>query len=159
MKSATEQAMTASLTSTLLTGILTSVHHAYEIGYGAIVLALFVVVLPALSVQRYRQTGSRIALWVYGLLTAWLVVGFGLVDGFWNHTVKLLGLQLHALLSFHGGGAHGVQKAVMGNLVHEGTGILTFIIGTVAAYAGYKFMRLTRQSGMTTNNINTQPQG
>jgi len=149
MKSVTEKVMTLSLVSTVLTGILTSIHHVYEIGFGAIILALVVVVLPMLSMWRFRQTGSRVALWVYRLLTAWLVIGFGLVDGLWNHTIKPLGFQLHALLSLHGGGTKAVEKAVDGNFIYEGAGILTFVASMFAAYYGYKFIRTSKQSEIT----------
>jgi len=149
MKPPAEKVISLSLISTVSTGILTSIHHANEIGFGAVVLAMVVVVLPMLSLRRFRRTGSKLALWVYRLLTAWLVVGFGLVDGFWNHTTKPLGFQLHALLALHGGGTTTMKKAVEGNFIHEGTGILTFIAAMFAMYYGFKFIRVSGQSEIT----------
>lgn len=156
MKPATEKYATRSLVSTLLTGILTSGHHAYEIGYKALVLALVIVVLPALSMRRFRQTGSKAALWVYRLLTAWLVIGFGLADGLWNHLIKTLGFY-YVLLPAHGGDAKLVERTFsilppeVGNFLFEGTGILTFVAGLFAAYYGYKFAQQRKQ--FETTNI------
>jgi len=148
MKSPAEKVMSLSLISTVSTGILTSIHHAYEMGFGAVVLALVVVVLPMLSLRRFRRTGSKVALWVYRLLTAWLVVGFGLIDGFWNHAIKPLGFQLHALLALHGGTTT-VKKTAEGDFIHEGTGVLTFLAAMFAMYYGFKFIRASRQSEIT----------
>jgi hypothetical protein len=145
MKSTADKFTTLSLVSTVSTGILTSVHHVYDIGFGGIILALVVVALPMLSMRQFRQRGSKVALWVYRLLTAWLVFGFGLVDGLWNHIIRPLGFQLQALLSFHGGGTKAVEKAVEWNFIYEGTGILTFVASMFAAYYGYKFIRTSRQ--------------
>lgn len=153
MKSVTEKFMSLSLISTVSTGILTSVHHVYEIGFGAILLALVVVVLPMLSMRWFKQTGSRAALWAYRLLAAWLVIGFGLVDGLWNHTIKPLGFQLHALFSLHGGGTNSVERASEWNFIHEGTGVLTFVASMFAAYYGYKFIRTSRQSEITVRKL------
>lgn len=157
MKPLTEKYATHSLVSTLLTGILTSVHHAYEIGYLAFVLGLVVVVLPALSMQWFRQTGSKAALWIFRLLTAWLVIGFGLADGLWNHVIKTLGFY-YVLLPAHGGDAKVVERTfsilppAVGNFIFEGTGILTFVAGLFAAYYAYKFAKQRKQF----ETINTQ---
>ena len=140
-----------SLVSTLATGFLTTVHHAYELGFLALVQVLVAIVLPYLSMRWFKQTGSTVALWLYGLLTAWLVFGFGMVDGLWNHTMKSLGSYMKTVvLSVHGpmssGGAPAVDPAVAGNLIYQGTGILTFIASVFAAYYGYKFIQESRQS-------------
>ena len=150
MKSEMEKYATLSLVSTVLTGIFTSIHHSYEIAYKAIVLALFVVVLPVLTMQWLKRTGSRVALWVYGLLTAWLVLAFGMIDGLWNHTINGLGSYVNnAVLSIHGsmpsGGEEVVANALAGNLIYQAAGVLTFIASTFAAYYGIKFLRTRKQ--------------
>jgi hypothetical protein len=154
MKQSMEKVASLSLISTVTTGVLTSIHHVYEIGFGATMLALVVMVLPVLSMRQFRQTGSKVALWVYRLLNVWLVIGFGLVDGFWQHTIKPLGFQLHALMSLHGVATPPVEKAIGGNPIHEGTGILTFIAAMFAAYYGYKLIHATRQSAITSADAN-----
>jgi len=154
MKPSVKKVAILSLTSTVTTGVLTSIHHVYEIGFGAIMIALVVVVLPILSMRRLWQTGSKVALWAYQLLITWIVIGFGLVDGFWQHTIKPLGFQLHALMSLHGGTTPAVKKAIIGNPIHEGTGVLTFVAAMLAAYYGYKFIQATRQSTITVTEAN-----
>ncbi|MBI3586211.1 MAG: hypothetical protein HY088_03670 [Ignavibacteriales bacterium] len=138
-----------SLVSTIVTATLTSIHHAYEIGFAAVILVLLFIVSPALLMRGFRNTGKKGFLWAYGLLSTWLVVGLGLVDGLWNHIIRPLGFQLHALLSLHSGGTKVVEKAFEGNFIYEGTGMLTFVASMVAAYYGYKFIRMSRQSEIT----------
>lgn len=104
--------------------------------------------------RRFRTTGNKTSLWAYGFLNTWLVVGFGFVDGFWNHTVKLIGFQLHSLLSLHGGVTNTVEKSFEGNLIYQATGILTFVASIFAAYYGYKFIRIGMQSKITSTQNN-----
>lgn len=163
MKAETNKYATLSLASTVLTGIFTSVHHSYEIGYKAIVLAVLVVVLPVLAMGWLKRTGSRVALWVYGLLTAWLVLAFGMIDGLWNHTINGLGSYVNnAVLSLHGSmpgeGENVTADALAGNLIYQAAGVLTFIASAFAAYYGVKFLRTRKQPAIpnTQNLIGNQ---
>lgn len=153
MKQARDTYASLSLMSTVLTGALTSIHHAYEIGSYAVILAFLFVFSPALLMRWFRNTGNRGSLLGYGLLTTWLVVGLGVVDGLWNHIIRPLGLQFHALVAFHGGASSTVAQSIEGNLVHGVTGILTFVASIFTAYYGYKFIRMSRQSETTSTNI------
>ena len=140
-----------SLTSTLISAIFSSIHHIYEIGYRAFVLVLVFMVFPSLSMWLFQRTRIRGYVWVYGLLTIWLVAGLGLFDGLWNHILRPLGFQFNALMSLHGGGAKVAVDAVAGGFLYEWTGILTFISSMFAAYYGYQFVRMTgRIQPMTT---------
>lgn len=141
-----------SLISVIATAVFTSIHHVYEIGFLAVALVLLFIVSPILLMQQYRKTGKKVFLWLYGLLNTWLVIGFGLVDGLFNHTLKLLSFQVHALLALHGGSTKAVEKAFEGNLIYEGTGVLTFVAGIFAAYYGYKFIRTNKQSKSTSTD-------
>lgn len=135
----------SSLISIIATAVFTSIHHFYEIGFHAVILVLFFMVAPSLLMSRYNKTGKKVFLWIYGLLNTWLVIGLGLVDGFLNHTIKLLSSQVHALLALHGGGTSAVEKTFGGNFIYEGTGILTFVVSMFAVYYGYKFIQSIRQ--------------
>jgi len=157
MKQARNKYVKLSLASMIVTATLSSVHHAYELGVYAVILIGLFIVLPAVFMQWFSKTGNQGSLWAYGLLNAWLVVGLGWVDGLWNHVVKPLGLQLHALAALHGGGANVVEKGVEGNFIYEGTAILTFVASIFAAYYGYKFIRTSRQSeGTSVHNTSSQ---
>ena len=135
---------TLSLVSIVITGALTSIHHFYEIGFYAVILALLFIVIPFVLMQRFRKTGNKTALWIYGLLNTWLVFGLGLVDGLWNHIIRPLGFQIHSLLSFHSG-MKLVEQIGGGTPLYEFTGIATFVASMFAAYYGYKFIKSNRE--------------
>ncbi len=149
MKHALNKYASLSLISIIATAVLTSIHHFYEVGFLAVVLVLLFIVFPIFLMQQFRNTRKKVFLWLYGLLNTWLVIGLGLVDGLFNHTIKFLNLQVHALLALHGGSTKAVEKAFEGNLIYEGTGVLTFVTGIFAAYYGYKFIQSIRQSETT----------
>jgi len=141
-----------SLVSMILTGTLTTIHHSYEIGLHAGILALLFIITPIFLMKWFRRTGNQYALWIYGLINTWLVFGLGLVDGLWNHIIRPLGFQVQALLSFHGGGMKAIQQAAEGSLVYQWTGALTFVTSMAAGYYGYKFIQGSRQSKISTQN-------
>ncbi|NJD22619.1 MAG: hypothetical protein FIA82_08125 [Melioribacter sp.] len=149
MKHTSPKYASQSLMSIIATAVFTSIHHFYEIRFLAVVLVLLFIGSPILLMQQFRNTRKRVFLWIYGILGIWLVIGLGLVDGLFNHTMKLLSLQVHALLALHGGGTKAVEKAFEGNLIYQGTGVLTFVAGMFAAYYGYKFIRTSMQSNST----------
>ncbi len=145
---------TLALTSTIVTAACTSLHHYIELGFSAMILLILFVAIPVFLIQRFRNTGSRWALRTYGILNAWLIVGFGVVDGLWNHIVKPLGLKFHELLAFHGGGANVTRSAVEGGLLSDITGMLTFFASIGAAYFGYKYMISARLSTTKAERVN-----
>jgi len=152
MKQALNKYSSLSLVSIITTAIFTSIHHSFEIGFAALILVLIFIVFPALLMHQFRNTGKKVFLWIYGLLTAWLVVGLGIVDGLFNHTLKFLHSQIQALIALHGGVSkvfeNTVENAYEGTLIFEGTAILAFIASMFAAYYGYKFIRSIRRSGV-----------
>ena len=142
-----------SLVSMILTGTLTTIHHSYEIGLHAGILALIFIVIPIFLMKWFRGTGNRHALWIYGLINTWLVFGLGLVDGLWNHILRPLGIQVQAFLSFHGRGINTVEQAAGGGLVYQWTGVLTFVTSIFAAYYGYRFIQGSRQSKIMSTHL------
>lgn len=149
MKQALNKYASASLISIITTAAFTSVHHFYEIGFLAIVPVLLFIVSPILLMRRFGNIGAKIYLCIYGFLNVWLVVGLGIVDGLFNHTAKLFTSQVHALFALHGEGTKAVEKTFEGNLIYEGTGVLTFIASMFAVYYGYKFIRTSMQPNST----------
>ena len=137
-----------SLVSITLTAALTSIHHIYRLGLELLVPALIVTILPYLLMRWFMQTGNKGALWAYGLLTALIVIWFGIIDGFLDHVMKALGFQNTTFLP---GSEAKVVKTVFslwspeaGNFFYEWTGILTFIVGVFAVYYYYKFLQAQR---------------
>ena len=154
MKQALNKYASPSLISVIVTAVFTSLHHFYEIGFLAVVLVLLFIISPTLLMQQFRNTRKRVFLWIYGILSIWLVIGLGLVDGLFNHTIKLLSSQVHALLALHGGGTKAVEKTFEGNLIYQSTGVLTFVASMFAVYYGYKFIRTSMRSNSTSEQNN-----
>ena len=128
-----------SLTSIEALAVLTSVHHLDELGIMFLGPALIVVILPLVLIWLWARKPGRPLLWAYGIYLALMILGFGLYDGFWNHTVKMSLFFLQ--------GAHRDQITTsfpffppVGSTFHEVTGVLTFVVALNAAYLGYRFL-------------------
>jgi len=79
----------ASLVSVVLTAIAITLNHLYTLGAGAVGLGGALVALSAASWWRFRAKADRRALAAYLLLNLWIVVGFGLIKGFWLTTLNI----------------------------------------------------------------------
>jgi hypothetical protein len=95
---------------------------------------------------RIQNSNKKIYLWIYGFLNVWLVAGFGFIDGFWNHTLKIFDSGINSLImsahgSMHGIGGGATEDNLAGNHIYQGAGILTFIAALFAAYYGYNFIK------------------
>jgi len=139
-------AATLSLATISSTVILASITHASQFGYRAFIGGLIIIVLLCGTNLLYLRTRNKVVLMVYGLLTAWVAIGFGLVNGFWNHSFKVFIYYLH-----NGSLPPFLAKLFMTPNVEsplmEGAGILTFVMSLSAAYYGYKFMKEGRYHG------------
>ncbi len=128
-----------SLAGISATVILASITHAYEFGIRAFIAGFIVItLLCALNIQ-YRRMRNKVFLVFYGLLNAWVIIGFGLFNGFWNHSVKVFLNYLHTgyLPPFL---AKLFMTPQIGSFFFEGVGILTFVMSIFAAYYAYKFI-------------------
>lgn len=79
----------------------------------------------------------------YGLVNAWVIIGFGLVNGFWNHALKASLYYLHNgyLPPFF---AKLFITSQIGSFFYEGVGVLTFITSIFAAHFVYKVIKERR---------------
>jgi len=101
--------------------------------------ALIITILPLVLIWQWIRKPSRPLLWAYGIYLAFMIIGFGLYDGLFNHTIKMTVFFLH-----------GADRTLMttsfpffppvGSTFHEVTGVLTFVIALYAAYLGYRFL-------------------
>ena len=122
-----------------LTGILTSLHHLYRFGFEVIVPAGIVIALPYLLMRWFWRGGRWLAFAAYGIFSALIILWFGISDGFLDHTVKLFGgTPIHFL----------PESPIVGDLLYETTGILSFVASMFAAYYLYKFIRDTLRVGL-----------
>jgi hypothetical protein len=141
-----------SLASITLAAFITSVHHVYRLGLGVLIPFAILTVLPYLLLRWFKSGGNKAVLWLYGLFTAMIFLWFGFIDGFLDHVIKALGLQHLTLLP---GGQEEVVKTVFslwspeaGNLLYEGTGVLTFTFSTIALYYGFRFIQAVRSANV-----------
>lgn len=135
-----------SLAAILLTGLVTTLHHVYRLGLGAVLpFIILTMLMPYLLMYWYRRTSSLIAISLYGLLNFLIFLWFGFIDGFLDHVFKALGLENVTFLA--GGEAEVVETAFslgspeLGNFFYEGTGVLTSIISLFVLYYGYQLIR------------------
>jgi len=133
-----------SLISTGLTILFATVTHAYKFGHPAIVVGTVILFLFYFLNYAFQRWGNKFVLLVYSLLNLWIIIGFGLVNGFWNHTVKVSLFYLHngLLPPFL---AQMFSDPRIGNSTLETAGILTFAASMFAAYYCYELIKNRKQ--------------
>lgn len=129
-----------SLAAILLTLAFAVIVHFAESGTSVIFVGIAMTALFSALWSATRKTESGTAVTVYGLLSLIPVLGFGIVNGFWNHLVKLL------LFSLHGGRLPPLLAGIffspkLGSPLVETAGILMFLSAMVAAVASARFVR------------------
>jgi len=127
-----------SLTSIEALAVLTSIHHLDELGIVFLGPALIVVILPLVLIWQWARKPGRPLLWAYEIYLVLMILGFGLYDGLFNHTIKMTiffldGAKLSAMRQFP-------FFPPVGSAFHEVTGVLTFVAALYAAYQGYRFL-------------------
>ena len=129
-----------SLATILLTLAFALIVHFAE--FGTPVIYVFIAIMAIFSAlwMAIRKTDNGIAVAAYGLLSLLPIIGFGIVNGFWNHLVKLL------LFSLHGNQLPPPMAGLFlspnfGSPLVETAGVLMFLSATVAAVASVRFVR------------------
>jgi ABC-type branched-subunit amino acid transport system substrate-binding protein len=82
-----------SLISLCAAVLIAAIHHVLELGARGAVIALILIPAAYGVMFWFKRSRSRAALIVYALLNVWMVVGFGLLHGFVEHTIKLFALS------------------------------------------------------------------
>ncbi|HEY3114969.1 MAG TPA: ABC transporter substrate-binding protein [Gemmatimonadaceae bacterium] len=119
--------------SILATSVAITINHLYTLGLRAFVLGAVLVLGATGTLWWFRGTRSRTALTASLLLSAWVVLGFGLYKGLWLSTLRIFLGTLLASLSTS------FPKPVIGTYGFEATGILMFVGGMFVAYHAYLF--------------------
>jgi len=129
--------------------ILTSIHHLDELGVSFLVPALLIVGLPLVLMWWYLKKFSQAALWTYSTFVALVILGFGVSDGLWNHTIKLIVFLSRGASSDV---MAGLPFPPVGSPFHEVTGVLSLIAAVIAAFFGWRFVTplARRASGVVT---------
>lgn len=130
-----------SLISTAIVGLLIAIHHFIDIGLVPFVaLTILLVLVPIILMVVYHMTGNKIAYYVYILIDVWILVGFGLLDGFLIHTMKILGYYvIEPFQQLHGGRVFSQTGSI--NALLDGTGFLDFIGSLIVIYFLNKFIQ------------------
>jgi ABC-type branched-subunit amino acid transport system substrate-binding protein len=143
MKTETKQTITnpvrqygrLSLLSVTLTAVLTTVHHYYKLGNGAFVLGMIIIGLPIAFLNWFRKTKATIPFLLYVLVNVWIIIGFGILDGFWDSTIKVY----FSNFLFHN--SRLFIRSPLGSFPFEVTGVFAFVLSLFASYYGYKFLK------------------
>ncbi len=116
--------------------IVTSVHHVFRLGYGLIIPATLLTILPYALMRWYASSKNTAVLKTFSLYSALMFLWFGFIDGFMDHVFKAVGIPNTTFLP---GSDAEVVKTVFSlwspeasNIFYEGTGVLSSILGFVA---------------------------
>ena len=102
--------------------------------------AILAVSLPVVFMWWFLTTRSSVARWTYTVFAALMILGFGVVDGLWNHTIKMI---VFFLRGANLANMAGLPFPPVGAAFHEVTGVLAFVATVLAAYFGYQFIANT----------------
>src|SRR5881397_4134821 len=94
-----QEAARRSLISVTLTAVMITANHLYVLGPKALGLGAVLLVGPVALLWWFRNTRSSVAFAGYLLMNLWIVVGFGLLKGFWADTLPVFIGSLLASLS------------------------------------------------------------
>lgn len=135
-----------SLLSIILTVILAAITHAYEFGYRAFVAGGILIIILGVLNMFYRRAKNKMIFILYAFLNAWVIIGFGIINGFWNHAFKVFLNYLHNgyLPPFL---ARLFSDPEVGSSLLEGSGVLTFVASMVATY--YIFQMASKKHNNT----------
>lgn len=117
-----------SLASVILTALAITFNHTYTLGAAALVLGAALIAVPVALAVWFSRSGSRTAYAGYLLMTAWIVVGFGLMKGLWGTTLRVFEGTLLASRSA------AFPRPPIGTLGFEMSGILMFIGSVFVLY-------------------------
>src|SRR6266568_8147065 len=114
--------------------VVATFNHVFTLGSGALVLgAALLAVPPALWIW-FRRTGNGWALGAYGVMNAWIVVGFGVIKGLWDITLPIFaGTFLSSVSATY-------PKPVFGAFGFEISGVAMFLGSLFVLYYGLQLI-------------------
>lgn len=136
MKNFTHTYARLSLISTLIISFLTTVHHYYRLGFSTLILSSILIGLPIALLLWFRKYKTPLPLIGYGLVSGWISISFGLIDGMWDSTLKLF---LGNFLLVENGQYFSWNP--VGDFLFEATGVLASVVSIFALYYLYRFFR------------------
>ncbi len=129
-----------SLLSVMVTAVVITINHVFTLGPKALFMGALLLVVPAALLLWFRNTRSTVAFVGYLLMSLWIVVGFGLLNGLWESTFGVyLGTLLAALSTSY-------PRPTLGPVQFELSGIVTFIGSAFVLYYAYKLIQARREA-------------
>jgi hypothetical protein len=135
-----------SVISVVLTGVLTSLHHLFRLGLGSLPMWMPVMMAPIGLMMLFKRSRykSRLILGAYGLVSYTIILWFGVMDGLFDHTFRVLGLDNVTWLP--GGDVEFVETAFQigsvetSHWIFQITGSFVFFVSLFALYFTTRFL-------------------
>jgi branched-chain amino acid transport system substrate-binding protein len=137
----------APLVSVALTAVAITVNHVYTLGIGALALGVTLSVVPAMLFMRARNTASRAALVGYLAMSGWIIIGFGVLKGLWDHTLPIFVGTLMSALST------GYPRPVLGAFAFEISGVSMFLGSLFVAYHAIRITAGRHRGPLTASGV------
>lgn len=128
------------MASIIATSVPIAVYHWFVLGRGAFALAASVVLLAIGASTWLRTRQRRVAIAAFSLLNAWIVIGFGLMKGFWATTLKLFVGTMLAQISL------AFPKPAVGPTMQEMSGVLMFLGSLFVAHYAFETLAAMRDT-------------
>jgi hypothetical protein len=123
-----------SVVAVALTAVVITFNHVFTLGSGAFVLGAALLAVPPALWLWFRRTGNRWALAAYGVMSAWIVVGFGVAKGLWDVTLPIFaGTFLSSVSTAY-------PKPVFGAFGFEISGVAMFLASLFVLYYGVQLV-------------------
>jgi ABC-type branched-subunit amino acid transport system substrate-binding protein len=136
-----EMTMNASLLSVMLTAVAITVNHLFTLGAAALPLGAMLLVTAAALLTWFRRTGTKPALVGYVAVNAWIIVGFGAIQGLWGRTLPLfVGTMLSSVSTAY-------PKPLFGPFWFEISGVLMFLGSLFVLFYGIRLIPERYRSG------------
>jgi hypothetical protein len=135
-----------SVITVVLTSFITSFHHIFRLGLPYLPMWLPFIFLPIGLAKLYQRSRfkNKSLLGAYGLISYFIIIWFGFVDGLFDHTFRVLGLPNITWLP--GGDVEFVETAFKigsaetSHWFFQITGSFAFIASLFALYYTTKFI-------------------
>src|SRR5262249_21641799 len=118
--------------------LFTSLRHLYRFGPAALLFNLISIALLFLLLW-YRRSQRPVAIWLYAIIGAWVVTGFGIVDGLGAGALTLYGRYFFPSL-------HIFPRSAPRPFGFEAAAILVSVASLFAMVYGFRFIRSTKRS-------------
>jgi hypothetical protein len=127
-----------SIISIFLTGLLTAINHYGELNILAfIIFPLLFIILPIGLLEIYKRNENKNAYKGFLVVTIFMIVGAGILRGFFLNTFKVLATYVLSPLAKLHGGVFSVNMSPI-DPFYDGTGVLLFLSSMVLAYYIYR---------------------